>query len=209
MPLAFIAAAFFFLVFPEMDLWVSTWFYRPTEGFFLRDSLWARLFYKGSPILVNIWMIILTAMVMLSFRQQYRRLRRPALFLLTVILLGPGLVVNILKDHWDRARPGHVVEFGGDRQFTPAWVISDQCEDNCSFVSGHASGAFALMALAWVVPLRRRFWLVTGVLWGTHMGVVRILQGGHFLSDVVFAGMIVYFTADLLARWVFYRDRSA
>jgi len=142
---------------------------------------------------------------LLSFWSRFRHLRRPALFLLAVISIGPGLAVTVLKDHWDRARPVAIVQFGGDKQFTPAWVIADQCEDNCSFVSGHASGAFSLLALAWVFPRRRQFWLVAGTLWGAHMGLVRIAQGGHFLSDVIFAGFIVYFSADLLARWVFYR----
>lgn len=207
MPLLFAGAAFLFLAAPGIDLVVSSWFYRPGAGFPLGNTTWAQLFYVGSPLLVRAWIVILSAMAIASLWQRFRGLRRPALFLLAVIAVGPGLMVTVLKDHWDRARPSQIVEFGGDRHFTPAWVISDQCDDNCSFVSGHASGAFSLMALAWVAK-RRRFWLMAGTLWGAHMGLVRIAQGGHFLSDVVFAGFIVYFSAALLARWVFYRTTS-
>ena len=73
--------------------------------------------------------------------------------------LGPGLVVNgILKEHWGRARPRDVTQFGGDRRFTPALVIADQCERNCSFSAGHPSAGFALAALAYASISRRRRW---------------------------------------------------
>ncbi len=208
MPLLFAGAVFLFMAAPAIDLATSALFYTPQEGFVFRGAAWVKLFYRGSPRLVNAWIVILIAGVALSFWSRFHHLRRPALYLLAVITLGPGLLVNVvLKDHWDRARPVQIVQFGGEKQFTPAWVISDQCADNCSFVSGHASGAFSLMALAWVFPRRRHFWLIVGTIWGANMGLIRIAQGGHFLSDVVFAGFIVYFTAALLARWVFYRPR--
>jgi lipid A 4'-phosphatase len=130
------------------------------------------------------------------------------LFILAVITANHVLGGLLLKDQWGRARPVQVTEFVGDKKFTPAWVIAGQCDKNCSFISGHASGAFALMALAWVFPRRRKLWLGVGLGWGAHIGLIRIMQGGHFFSDVVFAGLLVYITADLLARFVFYRSRT-
>lgn len=209
MPLLFLGAAFVFWLAPGIDLAVSEAFYVPPSGFIMRDTAWTKLFYVGSPLLVRAWIALLLLAVLLSFTSRFRHWRRHAFFLLAVISLGPGLVVTVLKDHWDRARPVEIVQFGGAKQFTPAWVITDQCEDNCSFVSGHASGAFSLMALAWVFPRRRKEWLIAGAVWGAHMGLVRIAQGGHFLSDVIFAGFIVYFCAELLARWVFYRPSES
>jgi lipid A 4'-phosphatase len=208
MPLLFAGAVWLFLAAPEIDLAASRLFYRPDEGFFLRGTAWVWLFYKGSPLLVWTWVVVLVALALLSLRQRFRDLRRPALFLLAVIVVGPWLGATLFKDHWGRARPVQIAEFGGDKRFTPAWVISDQCDENCSFVGGHASGAFSLMALAWVVKRHRRFWLAAGTLWGAHMGLVRMAQGGHFLSDIVFAGFLVYFSAALLARWVFYRPAA-
>ncbi|MCX8086663.1 MAG: phosphatase PAP2 family protein [Rhodocyclaceae bacterium] len=194
---------------PGLDIAVSSFFYRPGEGFFLRDSRWARFFYVVSPPFVWSWVGIAAGLALLSLAPRFARLRRPALFVIATILLGPGLIVSLFKDHWGRARPVEIVEFGGTARFTPAWVPSDQCRENCSFVGGHAAGAFSLMALAWAMPRQRRFWLLAGMFWGAHMGLVRIAQGGHFLSDIVFAGFIVYFTAALLARWVFYRPADA
>ena len=54
---------------------------------------------------------------------------------LAALLLGPGWVVNeALKNHWGRARPEQVSDFGGAQRFTPALQPADQCVKNCSFV---------------------------------------------------------------------------
>jgi lipid A 4'-phosphatase len=129
---------------------------------------------------------------------------RAILFVLAVLAVGPGLVVNVVfKDHWGRARPRDVVHFGGTRTFTPAFVISDQCDRNCSFVSGHASLPFAFVALGYF--LRRRRWAVyaAAAAFGGAVGLGRIVQGAHFLSDVVFSGIFVFLVAYLLAHYVF------
>jgi lipid A 4'-phosphatase len=45
---------------------------------------------------------------------------------------------------------------------------------------------------------RRKFGILISILFGTIIGMVRILQGGHFFSDVLFAGIIVWFVAELV-----------
>ncbi len=123
------------------------------------------------------------------------RARRPAaLFLALSMLLGPGLMVNyVFKDHWGRARPAQIEEFGGNAHFTPPWVISNQCDKNCSFVCGHCSVGFALLAIAFV-SRRPRVWLFGAIATGATLGLMRIGQGGHFLSDVLFSFFVVFFT---------------
>lgn len=112
-----------------------------------------------------------------------------------------GLLLNtVLRDHWGRARPSHIVAFSGRKTFTPALFISDQCDRNCSFVCGHAAMAFTPMALAFVLRRRqRRLALAVGLGFGGLVGVVRIIEGGHVLSDVLFAGLLVYGVAWGLA----------
>ena len=41
------------------------------------------------------------------------------------------------------------------------------------------------------------------------VGLVRIAQGGHFLSDVVYAGLLVFGTTALLHWWIVERDALA
>ena len=130
--------------------------------------------------------------------------RRAATFLLLVLLIGPGLIVNTFKDAWGRARPVNVEELGGDRRFTPALLPSDQCKRNCAFTSGHAAFGFWWMAPAFVDRRRRGMWLALGLALGLGIGLLRIAQGGHFVSDVLFSGWIVYGTM-LALRALFLR----
>lgn len=121
-------------------------------------------------------------------------------FLAAMLAIGPGLVANvILKDNWGRARPRHVVEFGGTKQFTPPLVPVGECARNCSFVSGEASSAYApFFAAALLLPQLRITLIAGGALSGLAAGLVRMSQGGHFLSDVLFAGIFMALTASVL-----------
>lgn len=204
---ASVGLALMFVLAPDVDLWFSGLFFGDVTGFHLRDAVWVRALYDiVHPLAV---VLILGLLVLLIYNLWRRRAVGPfdvraVLFMLAVLAVGPGLVVNVVfKDHWGRARPRDVVEFGGNREFTPAFVISDQCERNCSFVSGHASLPFAFAALGFL--LRRRRWaLYAGAAaFGGLVGLGRIAQGAHFLSDVVFSGVFVFFVAYLLAYFVF------
>jgi len=119
------------------------------------------------------------------------------LFLALCLLLGPLVVSNIgLKDHWGRARPRDVVEFGGSKAFTPVFPPSDQCSRNCSFVSGEASAVYIVFfAAAFLLRRHGRRLILLGIVLGSLAGLTRIAQGGHFLSDVIFAGVLMALTA--------------
>jgi len=114
------------------------------------------------------------------------------LFLLCSLLIGPGLLVNVLlkNSSTGRARPSHLVDFNGDKTYTAPFQYSGQCAKNCSFVSGHASLGFFFIGLGWLLANRRYFWI--GFIFGCISGFTRIAQGGHFFSDVVFAFWAVY-----------------
>jgi lipid A 4'-phosphatase len=132
---------------------------------------------------------------------------RAALFLIVSLLLGPGLLVNtVLKDHWARPRPGMVANFGGEMTFRPWWDPRGTCTDNCSFVSGETSSAVWLTAPALLVPLPWRYAAFAGVaVYATAIGFMRLLMGGHFLSDVLFAaiftGLVIWIVHGRLLRW--------
>ena len=122
--------------------------------------------------------------------------RKSALFLVLLMALGPGLLVNtVFKDHWGRPRPRQMQAFGGDRQFHEVWERGEGGAGR-SFPSGHASAAFYLMAPFFVLrarsPRLARLALCCGAGYGVLMGVARMAQGGHFPSDVLWAGGVVY-----------------
>ena len=194
---------------PQIDIAIAGLFYNPFDGFYLRENPLVRLVFNGVPwitrsVIVGLVLFLLAAWTIWRRREFFSRQRRAALYLLLVMIIGPGLLVNTLfKDQWGRARPSQVKEFGGSKQFTRAAIPADQCEKNCSFVSGHASVGFFFLAFAFVWPRRRALWLVTGTGLGLGIGLVRILQGGHFFSDVIFCGIVVYLTARVLHAMMF------
>lgn len=129
--------------------------------------------------------------------------RRPAMFIILLLALGPGLVVNVaLKDTLGKPRPSEIIEFGGSHPYAEFWEPGTG-QKNGSFPSGHASVAFAVIA-PWFF-LRHRWksvafvFLAAGLGWGAVVGFGRMLQGGHYLSDVIWAGGLVYLVGWLLA----------
>jgi len=201
-----LAFALHFLAIPQLDLIANGAFYNPQTGFLLSNNIYFDAVHKYLGVLVFALLAWSAVVWVLSKRarqpEQWLARRPAALFLVLSLLLGPGLLVNVIfKDHWGRARPAQVENFGGHAHFTPAWMISDQCGKNCSFVSGDASLGYALTALAFV-SRRPRIWLAIGLVVGSSLGLMRMGQGGHFLSDVVFSFYVVYFTAWALHRFM-------
>ena len=203
-----------FILFPQLDLMTSALFF--SDGrFYAKSYPLFKLIYKYAPSMTGI--IVLAIIGIYAYMQFKKRdeilgLKKKAyLYLIMAMLLGPLLVVNgIMKEFSGRARPRHIVEFSGSKTFTPAFVISDQCKKNCSFVSGHASAGFYFVALALLYRGKRRrviFW--SAVAAGGIIGMVRIIQGGHFLSDVIFSFAFVYLTSLLLHYGMFRNDKAA
>ncbi|MBO9422820.1 phosphatase PAP2 family protein [Labrenzia sp. R4_2] len=184
------AVSLFFFIFPGADFWSSGLFYSEISGFwaknvtFLRDVRYLGLFLVQVIALTCIAVFVLKLLA--PDLPPLMPLRQP-LFLLSTLVLGPGVLVNlILKDNWGRPRPQHVVEFGGDLPYQPVWKITDYCNGNCSFVSGEASSAIWLTSVAFLVPATwRKATLLFVLPLCFILSTNRIAFGGHFLSDTL------------------------
>ena len=207
---AFGLLAALFIAFPQIDLAASGLFYQGDGKWLLsRDSAWLVLPYWGLPRLGQALLVALIVLLLLSFWRRFPKLkaRRAAIgFLLVGGLLGPILLVDAtLKEHSGRTRPVNTVNFGGSKQFTPAFIPADQCAKNCSFVSGHVATASFIMAFGWLgAPAVRRRWLLASIAFGGVFALVRMVPGGHFLSDTIFAWFATYFSL-WLTEWLFRR----
>ncbi len=132
---------------------------------------------------------------------------RAAWFVLLVFAIGPGLIANaVFKENWSRPRPAHVEEFGGPHSFKAWWDPSGACERNCSFVSGEAAAGFAVLAFAALAPATFRLRAIgLALAYGAFVGGLRIVAGGHFMSDVIFAGILTALTVwvlhGMIYRW--------
>jgi lipid A 4'-phosphatase len=201
----FLAFAVLMLAVPQLDLDLSGLFYTPGAGFEIRDQLWERVIYRSVSVLmvtVNLGLIALWLLNRRTGRGLLGFDGRKLAFLLCLLALLPGLLVNqVLKEHWGRARPADVTEFGGQSRFTPAFVHSDQ--EGGSFCSGHAAAAFYLVAVAATVFGTRSRWVALAVLYALLVGFGRFAAGGHFISDVITSGFLVLFGYLVLHRLFF------
>ncbi|HLG85713.1 MAG TPA: phosphatase PAP2 family protein [Alphaproteobacteria bacterium] len=216
-----ISAAILFVVFPGIDLGVAGWFFVPPRNFTLGDTWIGRFFDNEIHFAMEWFLVILVGAFLYGLyrsRPVWRLTPKHFLFVALSIALGAGLLTNVLlKDSWGRARPSQVAEFGGTKQFTPAFVRSTQCEKNCSFVSGDASLAASFMSFAIIADRnRRRWWLGLGGFTAL-VGLMRMARGSHFLSDVFFAVVFTLMVVFALARlileerwrnWPRWRDRG-
>ena len=132
------------------------------------------------------------------------------LYLGLTSLIGPLLVSNIiLKNNWGRARPMQVEEFGGKMDYSLPLQLSDQCQTNCSFVAGEPSSMFMIfISLAFIVSSRRYWFAGLALVLGSLSGLMRMGQGGHFFSDVVFAGLFMALVAAIIYWIMFIRTNS-
>ena len=204
-----------FLLVPEIDLAATGLFYVPGAGFPLggwaplaaieETVPWITKLIVGIVALGAVWLALIG-------RPLWRLDRKALVFIVAATALGPGLIANtVLKDNWGRARPYQTDSFGGTRQFTLAPLPAAQCERNCAFVSGHAALAFSIVSFALLLPAgrRRRLAIGTALAFGVLVGIVRIAAGAHFLSDVAYAGLIVFATSWLLYQALVVRDLLA
>jgi len=197
--------SFYFL--PEIDLGVSRLFYTPADGFVLGSRASTRVlpFLPWMTIaFVNLLVLLLVLHLVAWWRDRQSTSHvlsiRRDLFLLLTLVLGPGLLINsILKHQSGRSRPIRVEAFGGHRQFTAAFVTTGACKSNCSFVSGDAAMGYYFLAFLFVARKRRREIALAAYTLGTAIGILRIAQGAHFLSDVIFAGFFTYLVAWILS----------
>lgn len=197
-----------FLSLPWLDVSVSRLFWFAEDGFVLdkNPGLQALRRVYGAAF----WLMFWVSLGMFLFAARHSAsLTVPVQiwgFVVTAQVLGPGLLANTLfKEHWGRARPADIAAFGGEAAYTPPFEMANQCARNCSFVSGEGS-AIAMMAillgvLAWPwLRARHLSWTIalTGV---ASLGVaLRIVKGRHFLSDTVFAILLMALVVLLLYR---------
>jgi lipid A 4'-phosphatase len=141
----------------------------------------------------------------------WRRWRRVAWYFLALFALGSGIVTNLwLKDTWGRPRPRDVVEFGGRSPYEGVFAM-DLVGEGKSFPSGHATAGFLFVGLWFLLRGRRpglaAIALGAALVWGSVIGYARMLQGGHFATDVVWAAAVMWMAAAAL-HYAFGLDRS-
>lgn len=220
----FFGLADLWLAFPWIDLTVAGLFWTPEGEFAARGTLWEQFMYGSidkllfivSLGLIGTWAI---QRWLISTRNRAQDGRQPAqasgepvigsradrvtgrrlAFLLLLLALVPGLIVNaVFKEHWGRARPIQLEQFGGHRTFTPAFVVSDQ--GGGAFSSGHVAAAAWLVAVPVVLFGTSSIWTGLALLYLLAMVLARMAAGAHFLSDALTSILLVWLGFLILQR---------
>lgn len=180
-------------IFCKIDTHIAGYFYKTGQGFYLKNNEIVVMCFRLVPIITTLFGVFCFLYLIYIKYEGKPILKSYVLYLLMAVILGPGLTVNgLLKEHCGRARPCQILEFGGDKAFTCPMRITNECESNCSFTSGHAAMGYYFTSLSYVVPPPYQgIIFIVGILLGSLIGVGRMIQGGHFLSDVIFSGLII------------------
>ncbi|HET6488419.1 MAG TPA: phosphatase PAP2 family protein [Syntrophales bacterium] len=194
------------------DLAIEALYYSTTTGWSQGNgAIWVFLYRYGNIPAFVIGGLGALAFVLSFFSAKFLPDRKAGLFVVVFLILGPGLIVNTLfKDFWGRPRPSEIVQFGGTETYRPFWNPGTPGVGR-SFPSGHAAIGFFIMAPYFVLRRSSPGWarraLAAGILYGMLMGLCRMIQGGHFLTDVIWAGCLVYLTG-LFLYYLFRLDRE-
>ncbi|MCC7145625.1 MAG: phosphatase PAP2 family protein [Phycisphaeraceae bacterium] len=194
---------------PGLDLKVANWFFdpkaiKPWAGGW--EQPWQWLYEYGY---TPGWVLAIGAAAALVYslvRRTWISRRAVLVVIVLATALGPGLLVNgVLKPNWGRPRPAQLEVFGGTESFRGWWQPGGRGAGG-SFASGHVSMTAVLISGVLLIPKgRRKTRLAVAAGCVTLTGMVayaRMAQGGHFLSDVLFAVTLTYLVIAGLRRWV-------
>ncbi|MFP4603062.1 MAG: phosphatase PAP2 family protein [Halochromatium sp.] len=201
----FFALADLWLAFPQIDLAIASLFWTPEVGFAARGTFWEQVMYGSiDALLVIVGLGLIGAWARGRWRassgaRASRVTGRRLACLLLLLALVPGLIVNaLLKEHWGRARPAQLEQFGGHHDFSPAFIVSDQ--GGGAFPSGHVAAAAWLVAVPVVLFGLGSVWTGLALLYLLAMVLARMAAGAHFLSDTLTSILLVWLGFLILQR---------
>lgn len=190
----------------DLDLIVQDRLYDFAQGRWWVDAqaagprLW---FYDGPKIVLILFAVSVLAWALGPERWRARLpagSRRDLLVLLATLASGPALV-GLGKATTDVFCPSEVRRYGGDVAYVKlcgTFAEGDRpARRGHCFPAGHASGGFALVALAGLARTRRgrALGLAVGLVAGSWMGGYQMAKGAHYLSHTL---------VTLLISWILF-----
>jgi len=213
--IALAAVSFAFYRFPGLDEFLARQLYLGHGKFLLSDSKLAEFFHGPVDMVLKLGFLVSFVVYLGLCAVRFKiapELHRKLIFVFSTVFISELVIVNwLLKNHWGRARPVQLGEFGSNTgaHFTPAWQKVHECMTNCSFSSGHAGIAACVGLLAVFLPPRwRPLYLVLTLIFVVVVDFMRMARGAHYLSDVVVSPLIVLATAMVVKDLLRLRTHS-
>lgn len=171
-----------------------------------RERPWGFLYDYGEIPPFFLVAAALALYVAVKLGKAKRQYAKSCLVVILTVALGPGLLVNgILKPYWGRPRPADVAQMGGKQEYHKVWIPAG-AKGGKSFPCGHCAMGFSLASGAAFYPFHPVLSvcaLAGGIAYGGLLGVTRIIQGGHFPTDVLWAGVLTFILITALYYFVF------
>jgi lipid A 4'-phosphatase len=191
-----------FFTFFDWDRSVAQRFYQDAQGWYLeKQPLWVWLHDYGT-----IPGIVLTLAALITWGAGFyfhtlTQWRKPCLVVVLTTIVAAGLLVNaVLKQYWGRPRPSQTIEFGGKWEYRPIFPPGTPGK-GASFPCGHCTMGFVFLSM---VAFRRRSKVLAyggvavGIVLGGLLSAARVVQGAHFLSDIIWSLGIIWMVATAL-----------
>lgn len=168
-----------------------------------QDGFWGWLYEWGPIPAVAVTLVLIGVMIVGLKHERLARWRRVCLFVILTGAIGAGVITNgLLKEYWGRPRPREIQEFGGRYPFEAILTI-DEVSDGKSFPAGHPTMGFFFLAGYFI--FRRRgdlaaasAFLIGGLAFGGVLGYMRLIQGGHFVTDSIWSAGVMFLTSATL-----------
>lgn len=176
---------------PQVDIRFSSYFF--SDGQFIGNTTKVTAIFDLFVYLVCTGIFLVAGILVFRLLNKEGRINEGAarLLLFMCVLMIGSVCIQTLKFTVERPRPYSITEFGGPNTFIPALKAQDSTDvfvgnENRSFASGHTASAFSLISLSIVARRKRNRFLLSGfgLFFSLFIGLLRISEGNHFLSDI-------------------------
>jgi undecaprenyl-diphosphatase len=159
------------------------------------DSLWLSITQMYS------WIPVFAIILFLTFKRLGWRHALLIIGMITVLLLLTDQATNLIKNHFQRLRPGSNPELEG-------LMRAVKKRSSFSFISGHASNSMAVAFFLYSVLHPYIKYMGFFFLWPLIFAYSRIYLGLHYPGDILMGYLFGLFTGWLVLKlYIYLRDR--
>ncbi len=184
-----------------IDLWVQDHFYNFATHRWLVDSeapIPRLIFYTGARQFIKYIGFFLLAAAIFHKYLPFLKIPRRDLWVAVLTLSTAPALVGYGKIATNTFTPAQIYRYGGSYPYVK--VIDPYPKNDIpdrrgrAFPAGHASGGFALLALAGLATTTRGrvIGIATGLTLGSAMGIYQMLKGAHYLVDTLFTALFCW-----------------
>ena len=190
----------------DLDRTIAACFYTPGQGWLEKEAQpWHGLYAYGTIPGIVLTLACLLGWIVARLRSPESQWHRYFLLVVLTSVIGAGLLVNgVLKPYWGRPRPNQIRELGGKYDYHHVLMPGIPGKGK-SFPCGHCTMGYLFVALFY---FRRKSPALAyaggtfGLIYGSVVGMARVVQGAHFASDCLWSLGVIWLTASVLYFFV-------